>query len=190
MSDVEQQIKIAISGKSGCGNSTTSRRVAAALGFPMINYTFHTVADEKNMDFREVCRLAEEDSSWDLHVDRRQVEMAQEAGSCVLGSRLAIWILEEADLTVYLTAPKHVRAERIHRREGGDLARVARETEERDRRDRERYMRLYGIDNDDFAFCDLIVDTTHLPPQAVADHIVSEVSRRFGIDTVRGADPE
>lgn len=179
MSDEEKQIKIAISGKSGCGNSTTSHRVAAALGFPMINYTFHTIADERDMDFQEVCRLAEQDSSWDLHVDRRQVEMAQEAGNCVLGSRLAIWILEQADLTVYLTAPKHVRAERIHRREGGDYERVARETEERDRRDHERYMRLYGIDNDEYAFCDLIIDTTNLPPQAVADHIVTEVERRF-----------
>lgn len=181
MSDEQQHIKIAISGKSGCGNSTTSRRVAALLGFPMINYTFHTIADEKNMDFQEVCRLAEEDTSWDLHVDRRQVEMANEAGSCVLGSRLAIWILEEADLTVYLTAPKHVRSERIHKREGGDLKQVARETEERDRRDHERYLRLYGIDNDDYAFCDLIIDTTNLLPQAVADHIVKEVHRRFSI---------
>ncbi len=174
-------IRIAISGKSGCGNSTTSRRVARALGYPMINYTFHSIAIERNVDFKTVCKWAEEDSSWDLYVDKKQVHMAEEAGKCVLGSRLAIWMLESADLSVYLNAPLEVRARRIQEREGGDLDTVIRETAERDRRDRERYMRLYNIDNDRYEFADLIVDTTNLSQQEVADRVVEEASRRFGV---------
>ncbi|MFW6368796.1 MAG: (d)CMP kinase [Spirochaetota bacterium] len=186
----DQFVRIAISGKSGCGNSTTSRRVAHALDYPMINYTFHSIAEERNVAFEEVCRWAEEDPSWDLYVDKRQVEMAEDAGNCVLGSRLAIWMLESADLTVYLTAPLSVRAGRIHEREGGSLERVEHETAERDRRDRERYMRLYNIDNDRYEFADLIIDTTDLSQQEVADHIVRDVGRRFGIQPVAGANDE
>ncbi|MFP4644288.1 MAG: (d)CMP kinase [Spirochaetales bacterium] len=176
-----QKLKIAISGKSGCGNTTTSRRVAWALGYPMINYTFHTIADERKVPFETVCRWAEDDPSWDRYVDQRQVEMAEQAGRCVLGSRLAIWMLESADLSVYLTAPLHVRAERIREREGGEKETVEHETAERDRRDRERYLRIYGIDNDQFQFADLIVDTTNLSQQDVADRIIEEVRRRFGV---------
>lgn len=174
-------LKIAISGKSGCGNSTTSRRVAETLGLQMINYTFHTIAEERDLDFQTLCRWAEEDSSWDLYVDKRQVEMAESAGSCVLGSRLAIWMLDSADLRVYLTAPLEVRAARIHEREGGGLEDVIEQTSERDRRDRERYMRLYNIDNDCYDFADLIIDTTNRVQQEVADLVVSEVRRRFEI---------
>ena len=181
-----QELKIAISGKSGCGNTTTSRRVAWALGYPMINYTFHSIADERNVPFATVCRWAEDDPSWDRYVDQRQVEMAEQAGRCVLGSRLAIWMLHSADLSVYLTAPLRVRAERIQKREGGAIETVEHETAERDRRDRERYLRLYGLDNDQFQFADLIVDTTNLSQQDVADRIIEEVRRRFGVDRIEG----
>ena len=181
-----QELKIAISGKSGCGNTTTSRRVAHELGYPMINYTFHSIAEERGVPFATVCGWAEDDPSWDRYVDHRQVEMAEQAGRCVLGSRLAIWMLESADLSVYLTAPLHVRAERIQKREGGDMETVEFETAERDRRDRERYLRLYDIDNDQFQFADLIVETTNLSQQDVADRIIEEVRRRFGIRPVAG----
>ncbi len=147
----------------------------------MINYTFHSIAIERNVDFKTVCTWAEEDSSWDLYVDKKQVQMAEEAGKCVLGSRLAIWMLESADLSVYLDAPLEVRAGRIREREGGDIDEVIQETAERDRRDHERYMRLYNIDNDRYEFADLIVDTTNLSQQEVANLVVEEVTRRFGI---------
>jgi len=165
--------------------------VARALDYPMINYTFHSVAEERDVPFATVCNWAEEDPSWDRYVDQRQVEMAEQAGKCVLGSRLAIWMLESADLSVYLTAPLHVRAERIQKREGGDLESVMYETAERDRRDRERYLRLYNIDNDQYQFADLIIDTTHLSQQDVAERIIEEVRRRFGVRPVAGtADPD
>ncbi len=137
------------------------------------------------MSFDELRRLAEEDSSWDLYVDKRQVQMAREAGSCVLGSRLAIWMLPEADLRVYLWAPVEVRAARVQKREGGDYAEVLRLTNERDQLDRERYMKLYSIDNDDYGFTDLIVDTTSRTQQEVAEIIVGEIRARFGLEEVR-----
>ena len=110
-------LRVAISGKSGCGNTTVSRLVAAALGLRVVNYTFKSIAQERGMTFEEVCLLAESDSQFDLAVDRRQVQLAEEGG-CVLGSRLAIWLLKESAFTVYLEASLPVRAGRIARREG------------------------------------------------------------------------
>lgn len=168
---MKEGIKIAISGKSGCGNSTVSRLVAQQLGLRLINYTFHTMADELNIGFKELCDLAENDPRYDRHLDRKQVELA-EKGNCVLGSRLAIWMLDSADLKVFLHAPVEVRAERIRQREGGRYEEVLEETRERDRRDSERYRRLYDIDNNEYGFADLVLDAAELDQHEAAEAIV------------------
>ena len=169
-------LTIAVSSKSGCGNSTVSRMVADRLGLRFVNYTFHDMAREQGVSFEEICRRAEEDSSYDEQLDRRQIELAR-AGSCVLASRLAIWLLrKEADFTVYLTAGLDVRAERIARREGVAVEVAYRETLARDARDRQRYIRLYGIDIDHYAHASLVVDTEKGDQNYVADQILACVT--------------
>jgi cytidylate kinase len=169
-----KELRIAISGKSGCGNTTVSRLTAERLGIRFINFTFRTLAQERGLDLRDALELAEKDDTWDKEVDGRQVALALE-GSCVLGSRLAIWKLPQADLKVYLKATPEARAGRIIKREGGVLEEAARFTAERDSRDRERYLKLYGIDNDAFAFADLIIDTDRLTPEEITELIISRI---------------
>jgi cytidylate kinase len=174
---------IAISGKSGCGNTTVSRLVSERLGLRFINFTFRSLAAEKGLTLEEVLEKAASDDSWDREVDRRQVSLARESGGCVrgcvLGSRLAIWMLEEADLKVYLTADPETRARRIAGREGADIESVAAFTAKRDRQDRERYLRLYHIDNDDFGFADLEVDTGAIDPSGIADIIIAVLTEKL-----------
>jgi cytidylate kinase len=170
--------RIAISGKSGCGNTTVSRLVSDALGIRFINFTFRSLAKERGMSLEEVLLRAAGDDSWDREVDKRQVSIAREEGGCVLGSRLAIWMLGEADLKVYLKASPETRVKRIVKREGGTIESVAAFTAERDRQDRERYLRIYNIDNDDYGFADLIINTDVLDPKEIADLIVSKVKEK------------
>ncbi|MDR1445167.1 MAG: AAA family ATPase [Treponema sp.] len=164
--------KIAISGKSGCGNTTVSRIVAETMGLRFINFTFRTLAEERGISLKDLLGKASRDDSWDREVDRRQTALAREEGGCVLGSRLAIWMLPEADLKVYLRARAETRAGRIVKREGGSLEEVTAFTAERDRQDRERYLRIYQIDNDDYGFADLIINTDDLTPDKIALLIV------------------
>ena len=163
--------RIAISGKSGCGNSTVSRMLAEQLGIRLINYTFRTMAADHHMTMEQLSAAAEADDTWDRTLDRKQTEMAA-AESCVLGSRLAIWLLESADLRVYLSARPEVRAERIRGREGGTLSSVLEATNDRDQRDRARYLRLYDIDSDSHDFADLHVDTERSHPGEIVAMIV------------------
>ncbi len=160
-------MRIAISGKSGCGNTTVSTMVAEALGYPLINFTFRNLAKEKGVDFWDFCRMAEQDDSIDRELDARQVAMALAQQDCVLGSRLAIWVLKEADLKVYLTATSEVRARRIQAREGGSLAQKLEETIRRDAQDSARYMRIYGIDNSDTSAAHLVIDTDGKTPEEI-----------------------
>ena len=175
------EMKIAISGKSGCGNTTVSRLLAETLGLRFINFTFRSLAQEKGLDLKEILALAAKDDSWDKEVDSRQVVLAREKGGCVLGSRLAIWMLPEADLKVFLKARPETRAKRIKNREGGSLKNIAEFTAERDIQDHERYLRIYNIDNDDYSFADLVIDTDDISPVDVTKKILAELKKKQSV---------
>ena len=176
---MSSELKIAISGKSGCGNTTVSRLLAHRLSLRLINYTFRDMARERGISFEELRRRAEEDDQYDLYLDRRQVELASRE-SCVLGSRLAIWLLKDAQLKVYLSASPEVRAGRIARREGQSFEQALAELHERDGRDGRRYLRLYGIDIDRYDFADLVVDTQELDVEQVVLRIQQAIPPGHG----------
>ena len=174
---LNKEIRIAISGKSGCGNTTVSGLLSKTLGVTLINYTFRQLAAEKGMTLPEVIEAAKNDDSYDKYVDKHQVELAL-AEPCVLGSRLAVWMLKEADLKVYLFASDETRARRVFNREGGDLQQIKDFTAMRDSEDTRRYKEFYGIDNNDYAFCDLIIDVNEKTPDEIMGVIIEELKSR------------
>lgn len=175
-------MRIAISGQSGCGNTTISTMVSQQLGIPVVNYTFRNLAKEKGVDFSTICHMAQQDDDIDRQLDERQIRLAMAYKDCILASRLAIWLLKDADLKVYLRARVEERARRIQQREGGTFDQRLKETIERDRRDSERYLRIYGINNaDPTGTADLILDTDGMQPEEVAALIVDEVRKRQGL---------
>jgi len=174
---MKKEIKIAVSGKSGCGNTTVSKIVADRLGLRFVNFTFRSLAQETGISLRDVLDMASKDDTWDKEVDRRQLELARAGGGCVLGSRLAVWMLKEADLKVYLRADARTRAARILRREGETIESAATFTAERDHQDHVRYLRIYNLDNDDYDFCDLVIDTENLDPEGIAERIIEAAGK-------------
>ena len=169
-------MRIAISSKSGCGNTTVTTLLAEKLGYKMVNFTFRQLAAERGVDFWTFCRMAEADDDIDRELDRRQVEMAMAEENCVLGSRLAIWMREKADLKVYLQATSETRAKRVLKREGGSLEERMAQTEMRDRNDSARYKRIYGIDNSDTSVADLVIDTDDRTPEEIVELISEKLS--------------
>jgi cytidylate kinase len=152
--------------------------VAKKLNLRFINFTFRSLAQERGIGLKDVLDLAAKDDFWDREVDSRQVALARESGGCVLGSRLAIWMLPEASVKVYLRAKPETRALRIVKREGGTLADVAAFTAERDRQDHSRYLRIYGIDNDDYLFADIVIDVDELSPEDIAGLIIKKAEEK------------
>lgn len=174
---LNKDVRVAISGKSGCGNTTVSTLLAEKLGVKLINYTFRQLAAEKGLTLAQVIENARTDDSYDIFVDNHQVELAR-AEPCVLGSRLAIWMLKEADLKVYLFASDETRAKRILNREGGDLQKIKDFTAMRDNEDTRRYKKIYNIDNNDYSFSDLIIDTAKFNPEQIVELIIAELKKR------------
>ena len=174
---INRELRIAISRKSGCGNTTVSSMLSKELGISLINYTFRHLAAEEGLTLAQVIENAKNDDFYDKYVDTHQVELAKKE-SCVLGSRLAIWMLKEADLKVYLYADDETRARRVFNREGGNLEEIKKFTAMRDSEDSRRYKKLYNIDNNKYDFVDLFIDTSKFNPEQITNLIIAELKKR------------
>ena len=173
-------MRIAVSGYSGCGNTSVSRKLAEVLNLEFINYTFRDMADEKGMKFDELRLLAENDDNFDIELDKHQVELAQKSSGCVLASRLAIWMLKEADFKVFLDISFSERVRRISKREGNglDVAYWEKHTKIRDKNDHERYKRIYDIDNSEFKMvADLVISDDSLGIDETVETIIKKIGR-------------
>ena len=172
-----RELRIAISGKSGCGNTTVSTLLANQLQIGIINYTFRNLAQEMGSSLAEILEKAKNDDSFDRIVDTKQVDLARQT-SCVLGSRLAIWMLKESDFKVYLLADENLRAQRILNREGGNLEKIKAFTAMRDSEDSRRYKEIYHIDNNQYDFCDSIINTADNNPEQIVQIIIDKLIER------------
>ncbi|WP_434757012.1 AAA family ATPase [Borrelia puertoricensis] len=174
-------MRIAVSSKSGCGNTTISGMLAKHYGLKLINYTFHDIAREKNMSFdtfyeKEI--IGRNDHYWDEYLDNKLLELSKEDNT-VLASRLAIWLAKNADLKIYLYAKIEIRTERIINREGGMYSDILRSTFNRDSNDSKRYLSVYNIDIDNYLdIADFIVDTTDKSANKVFELIKDEIDNR------------
>jgi len=174
---MSNNLKIAISGKSGCGNTSVSKIVAKELGLSLINFTFRNMAEERCIGFEEMCALAEKNPEHDRYLDKMLIKLS-EKGNCVLASRLAIWLLKDAGLKVYLNGSIEERSRRIAKREKSDYKKAFKKTRVRDKRDQRRYFRLYNIDINEYSFADLIINTEAGDQNYVAGMII-EAARKL-----------
>ncbi len=151
-------MRIAVSGLSGCGNTTVTKLVAKELKIKRVNYTLRDMAREKRVPFKKFHELAGKTfPKMDFALDRKLSQFVAANKNCVLGSRLAVWLDSpqlkkktgvggfKFDLKVWLEAPLAVRAKRIRNREGGSFRKVLEETRARDANDAARYRKAYGV---------------------------------------------
>lgn len=165
---------IAISGKSGCGNSSVSRALAEKYNCQLINYTFRDYANEHGLRFEEIHALAKKNKTIDGYIDEKQAELSR-CGDCVIGSRLAIWKVPKPDIRIYLCAPLFVRAKRIANRERHFSISSLIRTFIRDIRDRKRYKSYYNIDINNYQLADLVIDTARNDVFEVVDIVSKKI---------------
>jgi CMP/dCMP kinase len=167
-------LRIAVSGLSGCGNTTATHNVGETLDLQVVNYTFRDLATDLELPFEDIQAEAEQSRVFDYLTDLQLIRASLQP-KVIVGSRLAAWLVD-ADLRVWLQAPLETRAKRIFRREPErypSYEAVLYRTLQRDEQNRKRYLQLYGIDINDRSDFDIIINTEKLTAEQVSSLIVA-----------------
>jgi cytidylate kinase len=157
-------MRITVSGLPGTGTTSLSRYLAERHGFTMISAgeVFRQLAREHNMDLATFGRLAEEDPAFDKMIDARQKEIAAERDNIIVEGRLSGWMVEDADLKIWLYAPISCRIKRIAFRDQVSDENAAQQlTLEREQCEAGRYQSYYSIDINDLSIYHLILNSEH-----------------------------
>lgn len=174
---------LVIGGPPGSGKTTVSERWAATHGYILISAgtKFRAMAKERGMTLEAFGKAAEKDPSIDRALDRAildEIRERQAAGlNVVVDGRIQAHLLSKERipcLKVLIDAPLEVRARRIARREGKEVAEAKREIVARERSEQIRYKQIYGIDLQDISVFDFVIDSGEKSP----DHIVATIAAR------------
>ncbi len=176
---------IAISGFHGVGKSTLSKHLSERFGLRRISSgeIFRRLAGERGLTLEEFSRIAEEDECIDYLIDETLVRECL-SGGCVADGLLAGWfLLEVADLKIWLKSPLETRVKRICEREGRSFEEVYRETLIREESEVKRFREFYGFDVYDLSIYDVVLDTSKISLETlfhVVDKLVEDVLARRG----------
>ncbi len=172
---------ITIAGKPGSGKSTTAKILGETLGFDRYSAGsfLRDLAKERGISIEEASQLAKEDPFLDKQLDGATAEIGRTRDRIIVDGRVAFHFIPES-FKVYLDLDLRTAAERIfkeqttERHESGETAdsveAMHSSIANRFTIEQSRYRSLYGIDPNDLAQFDLVVDTAnHTPPQVAAE---------------------
>lgn len=173
-----RSLKITISGPPGSGTTTVAKILSQKLNIPLISAgeMFRKLARERGMTVDEFGRYAESNSEIDLLIDKMQKQTAESCESCVVEGRLSGWMVENASLKVLIFAKDDVRYRRIAKRENKSFEVAKMETINREEIEKERYMKYYSINIDDWSIYDLIINSDRFHPEEIVSIIISALS--------------
>lgn len=163
-------MRVTVSGLPGSGTTTLAEALSSRFDLEHVSSgdVFRAMARERGVTLAEFGRIAEEDPEIDREIDERQREIARERDDVVMEGRLSGWMVEDADLRVWLAAPLEVRAERVADREEQTVEEAHDEIEKRQNSEARRYREIHGIDIGDLSVYDLVIDTSHWGQEGVA----------------------
>jgi predicted cytidylate kinase len=178
-------VRLLLSGLSGTGSTTAARRIAEDLGLTYVygGQIFRDLAVERNVSLEELAESLEHDQETEREVDRRLIEAGRDEHVLIEGRTIG-WIFpwETPALRIWLTCDLEERLRRVRARE--HHPRSAENLLRREASDNRRYLKLYGIEPEDFGPFDLVIDTTTLSVDEVVDQISAFVRDRVA-DQVR-----
>ncbi len=165
-------MKITISGSAGAGKTTVANILAKDLKLKKISAgsIFRKIAKEKGISLHELSKLAEKDDRFDRMVDEYQKKEA-EKGNVVVEGRLSGWIVNNADLKVFLIAPLEIRAMRIANRDNKSFYEALNDIKFREMSESKRYREIYGIDINNLEIYDLVLNTSKWKAKEIAEII-------------------
>jgi cytidylate kinase len=157
-----ESIVVAIGGLHGTGKSTYARVLAEEFGLRHVSagQLFRETARQRNVSLQDLNELACSDPSLDRLIDQKTKEEAVKGGVIIDGQLAVAMAGERADLKILITASEKVRIERISLRDSVPFDEALEKTIQRERAEKERYKKHYGIDVTDNSIYDVVVDSS------------------------------
>ena len=168
---------VTLSGDIGGGKSSVARILTNALGFQLISAggLQREIATSMGLTTLQLNELSSDDRSVDDKIDSRTRWLGENSDRIIVDSRLA-WHFIPGAYKVFLSVDPMVGAERVFDASRSDenhhsLAHALENNRLRTQLEASRFKTLYGITMRDYRNYDLVVDTSYVSPQTVADVI-------------------
>lgn len=155
--------KLAVGGLAGTGKSTIAKFVAKLLGYKFVSVGkyFHEIAVREKVDPSVLESMALSDHRYDREVDKRVASRDRRAKkSYVIEGRIAVWNVKDPTLKILFVCNDPERWKRIADREKISYEKARDLTIHREEAAKERYYKLYGIEDiTDRKHYDFVIDT-------------------------------
>jgi cytidylate kinase len=168
---------IAVSGLSGSGKNTLGELLAKALGYKIVCPTFKDLAAADGISLMEFQKKAEKDHDIDKKFDA--VLKKQASGDCVVTTWLGPWIVD-ADVRIKVFASPDIRASRLAKRDKMTVSEAKKHIKERDDSNRDRYLKVYGIDIYDDSNFDALINSGICKPEELLQIALAVVKAKKG----------
>ena len=169
---------ITISGLPGSGTTTIANLLSKTLNLKLISTgeIFRELAIKKGISLEEFGELAETNSKIDKELDENILKMIKEKS--IVEGRLTGFMLHKNNIQafkIWIDAPLEIRAKRVANREGKAVKQTKKEIKKRERCERDRYKRIYGIDLREKSIYDLVINSKDKKPEKILDIILNKI---------------
>jgi len=158
----KKDLTITVSGVSGAGKTDAAKALAKAfkLRYVSAGELQRQVAKERGLSLEEQVDIRRPEI--DHLMDKKSLKLAMQ-GKVVLDGRLTGWAAGDwADVKIWYECPLKVRAKRVAKRDNISFEDSFKIVKERDEDDREKYLKLYGIDSFDTSIYDIKINNEKL----------------------------
>ena len=185
---MEKKHIISLGGELASGKGTVSKILMKELNFGVYKNGdyFRKLARDKGMDITTFNEYVKEHPEIDRQVEYSAAEYAKTNDNFIIDARLG-WYAVPESFKVYLKVDINVAAKRAfedkERKSSENFETIEEQKldlEKRYKLENERYFKLYGVRKEDESNYDLVIDTTALTPQEVADKIRIEYLKWLG----------
>ena len=176
---MEKKHIISLAGELASGKSTVAKLLIEDLKYGLYKNGeyFRNLAKEYGMDVNEFNLYVENHPEIDMQIEKRASEYAKEHDNFIIDARLG-WYAVPTSFKVYLKVDIDVAANRAFndkkRKETENFATVEEQKQDmllRFKLENERYYEVYGVRKDDMKNYDIVIDTSNMAPEEVANEI-------------------
>jgi len=169
---------ICITGNVAVGKSEVAKKIATTLEWNIYkaSQAFREKAREMNMSLVDFCMYVEAHPEIDKQIEETTKMVVANNDKLVVDARLGFYLAPNS-FKVYMTSDIEVAAERLllasktrgEEEEYSSLEEVREAITLREETERNRYIKLYGVDIYDMSQYDFVIDTTNLSSSEVAE---------------------